>query len=183
RGISPPRASFASATDAFGDVDAMLIDRYRAHLRARRDERKAGQRVSRILDPDFLVRPRHDTGHDIDGLLRARRDDDLFGLAADCARGPEIVANGLAQIEHAVRIAIAEVMPSEGTLAARTQLSPQLGGACIHERASQVEGTLVVLCRHVDEIGSLTRGGCGFRDRYRPLLAAMKRREGFGKIG
>src|ERR1700686_4928015 len=47
---------FRSATDAFGDIDAMSVDRYRANLHARRDERKMGQRVSGILDPDFLVR-------------------------------------------------------------------------------------------------------------------------------
>src|ERR1700724_1984342 len=32
------RTRFWCATDAFGDVDAVLINRYRAHLRARRDE-------------------------------------------------------------------------------------------------------------------------------------------------
>src|ERR1044072_1399597 len=46
-------ARFRGAADALGDVDAILIDRDRATRRARRDERKAGQGVSGILDPDL----------------------------------------------------------------------------------------------------------------------------------
>ena len=140
----------------------MLVDRDRANLRARRDERKTGQGVSRILDPDVLVRPLHDTDDDIDGLLRARGDDDLFGFAAHRTRGLEIVANGLAQFEHAVRIAIAEVMPSEGPQAACAEFSPQLGGARIHQRAPQIERALVALRRHIDETAKAARRGCGF---------------------
>ena len=37
--------------------------------------------------------------------------------------------------EHAVRIAIAKVLPTEGTQTECAEFSPQLGGACIHERA------------------------------------------------
>ena len=86
-----------------------------ANLRARRDERKTGQRVTRIFDPDFLVRPLHDTGNDIDGLLRARSDYDLFGLAPHRTCGLKIVSNGLAQFQHA-----AAGRHSRGDVAQRT---------------------------------------------------------------
>ena len=153
---------FWRATDALGDIDAMLVDRDRANLRTRRNKRKASQRVSGILDPDFLVRPLHNTDKDIEGLLRARSDHDLFGLAPHRTRGLEIIANGFAQFEHPVRIGIAKVMPAEGTQAACAEFSPQLGGACIHQRAPQIERALVALRRHIDEAAKLPRGGCRF---------------------
>ena len=90
----------------------MVVDRYRANLHACRDQHKAGQGVSRVLDPDFPVRPLHDADNDIEGLLRSRRDHDLFGLAPHGAGGLKIVANGFSQFEHAVRIGVAKVLPS-----------------------------------------------------------------------
>src|ERR1700730_14313483 len=87
---------FWRSTNAFADIDAVLVNRYRANLRARRDERKAGQSVSWIFDPDFLVWSLQDPDNNIDRLLRARRDHDLFGFAPHGARGPKIVTDGLA---------------------------------------------------------------------------------------
>ena len=120
----------------------------------------------------------HDTGHDIDGLLRARRDHDLLGFAPYRAGGPEIVANGPAQLEHAVRIAITKVIPPKGPQRARTELTPQLGGARIHQRAPQIERTFVAVRRHIDETAKvtrkLTRGGRGFRDRYRRCCGFLR---------
>src|ERR1700674_4278067 len=106
RGRDENGARLWSATDAFGDIDTMLVDRYGANLRARSDERKTGQRVAWILDPDFLVRTLHDAGNDIDGLLGARGDHDVFGLAPHPTCGLKIITNGLAQFQHAVRVAI-----------------------------------------------------------------------------
>jgi hypothetical protein len=128
------------ATDAFGDADARLVDRYGPNLRACGDESKTGQRVTRIFDPDFLVRPLQDTDNDIDGLLRARSDYDLFGLATNRACGPQVVSNGLAQFEHAAWIGIAEVMSSKGAQRADAEFSPQLGGARIHQRTPRLKG-------------------------------------------
>ena len=122
---------FWRATDAFGDADARLVDRYGPNLRACGDESKTGQRVTRIFDPDFLVRTLHDAGNDIDSLLGARGDDDLFGLATNRTCGPQVVSNGLAQFEHAAWIGIAEVMSSKGAQRAGAEFSPQLGGARI----------------------------------------------------
>jgi hypothetical protein len=106
---------FWRATDAFGDADARLVDRYGPNLRACGDESKTGQRVTRIFDPD----------------LRARSDYDLFGLATNRTCGPQVVSNGLAQFEHAAWIGIAEVMSSKGAQRAGAEFSPQLGGARI----------------------------------------------------
>jgi nitroimidazol reductase NimA-like FMN-containing flavoprotein (pyridoxamine 5'-phosphate oxidase superfamily) len=114
RGRYEDGTRFWRATDAFGDADARLVDRYGPNLRACGDESKTGQRVTRIFDPDFLVRPLHDTDNDIDGLLRARSDYDLFGLATNRTCGPQAVSNGLAQFQHAAWIGIAEVMSSKG---------------------------------------------------------------------
>src|ERR1700692_1710631 len=105
----------------------MLVDRYRANLRACRDERKTGQRVTWIFDPDFLVRTLHDTGNDIDGLMRARSDNHLFGLAAHSPCGAKIITNGLTQFPHAAWVAIAKVMPPKGPQRACAEPTPQFG--------------------------------------------------------
>ena len=115
---------FWGATDAFVDIDTLLVDRNRANLRARCDKRKAGQGVSWIFDPDCLVPPLHDADDDIKGLLRARGDDDLLGVAPHSARSLEVGAHGLAQFEHAVRIGVAQVMSPEGPQCARAEFSP-----------------------------------------------------------
>src|SRR3954452_13050438 len=111
-----------TAADAFGDVDAVLVDLDGANLRACRDQRKASQGVAGILDPDLLVRTVHDAGHDIDGLLGARGDHDLFGLTPHGTRGPQIITNGPAQFQHAARVAIAEMLPSKRAQAACAEL-------------------------------------------------------------
>src|SRR3984893_19508201 len=175
---------FSGATDAFGDIAAMLVDRYRANLGACRDQRKTGQGVTRILDPDFLVRTLHDTDNDIDGLLGACGDHDLFGLAPHATRGLQIITNRPAQFQHALRIAIAKVMPPEGPQRACAELTPQFGGACVHQRAPQIEGALIALRRHIDETVEVSEGGC----RYGGCCcwahpAAMKRFERVRKIG
>jgi DNA-binding transcriptional MocR family regulator len=47
-----PLASLQRTTDSLGDIDAMSVDRYRANLGARRNQREAGQGISWILDPN-----------------------------------------------------------------------------------------------------------------------------------
>src|ERR1700674_1382300 len=183
RGRYENGARFWSATDAFVDIDAMLVDRYGANLRTCRDERKTGQRVTWIFDPGFLVRTLHDTGNDIDGLLGARSDHDLSRLAPHSTCGLEIITNGLTQFERAARVAIAKVMPPKGPQRACAELTPQFGGACVHKRAPQIEGALVALRRHVDETAEISEGGRRFGDRCWPLLAAMYRFERFVQIG
>src|SRR5258708_9000683 len=172
-----------SATNTFGDIDAMLVDRYGANLRACGDERKTGQGVTRIFDPDFLVGTLHDTGNDIDRLLGARSDHNLFGLAPHATCGLKIITNRLTQFQHAVWVAIAKVMPPKGPQRACAELAPQFGGACVHQRAPQIEGALVALRRHVDESVKVSEGDRRFGEGCWPLLAAIDRFERFGKIG
>jgi hypothetical protein len=158
------RLSETGATDSFGDIDPILVDRYGANLRACRDERKTGQRVTWIFDPDFFLRTLYDTGNDIDGLLGARSDHDLFGLAPHSTSGLKIITNGLTQFQHAMRVTIAKVMPPKGPQRACAELAPQFGGACVHQRAPQIEGALVALRRHVDETAEVLEGGRRFGD-------------------
>jgi hypothetical protein len=54
-------------------LNAMPVDGDGANLRACRDERKTGQGITRILDPDLLLRTLHDADHDIDSLLGCPR--------------------------------------------------------------------------------------------------------------
>ena len=77
----------------------------------------------------------HDTGNDIDGLLGARSDHDLFGLAPHSTRGLKIITNGFTQFQRAVRVAIAKVIPPKGPQRACTELTPQFGGARVYQGA------------------------------------------------
>jgi hypothetical protein len=76
-------------------------------------------------------------------------------------------------------------MPPEGPESTCAEFSPQLGGARIYERASQIEGSLVALRRHVDEVAQVPVPGGGryFANRYLPLPMITNRPERFGKIG
>ncbi|WP_247458359.1 hypothetical protein [Bradyrhizobium sp. 2] len=116
-------------------------------------------------------------------MLRTGGDHDLVDLAAHAACGPKIVANRLAQLQQATRIAIAEMMSLKRSQRARREFAPQFGATCIQQRATQVEGTLVILRRHIDEIAEAVKGGRACRGRYRPRLAAMRRCKRFRQIG
>ena len=88
---------FWSTTDALGDIDPIVVDRYGANLHTCRDERKTSQRVTWIFNPDFFVCTLYDAGNDIDGLLGARSDHDLFGLAPHSTSCLKIITNGFTQ--------------------------------------------------------------------------------------
>src|SRR5579863_4316150 len=159
RGRDEHGARFRAPADALGDIDAVVVDRYRTDLRARPDERKARQRVSWILDPDFLVWTLHDTGHDIDSLLGAGRDHDLLGFASHSTRGMKIIADGFAQFRQTMRVAVAKVAPCKGSQCARGELAPLFGSARVHQCAPQIEGALVALLGDIDEPAEASERG------------------------
>ena len=82
------------------------------------------QRVSGILDPDVLVGTAEDADDNIDGLLGAGGDDDLFRIASDRAGGAQVVADIAAKCDRALGIAITEMLGVERTKRASRQFAP-----------------------------------------------------------
>ena len=172
---------FCCATDTFCDIDAMLVDRYRADLRARRDHARwvkeyPGSSIHTCLSGPCMTRITMSRG-----LLCARGDHNLLRVTPHGPRGLEIGTHGLAEFQHTVGIGVAKMMPSEGPQAACAEFSPQLSGACIHECPSEIERALFALRRHIAEAAKLTRGGCGFAARCGSLLAGTNCRKGLGR--
>src|SRR4051812_5052157 len=124
RGRDESRVRSGSATDALGDIETMLVDRYWANLRACRNERKPGQGITWIFDPNVCVSTLHDAGNDIDSLLRARSYYYLFWSTLHSTRDLKIVTNGVAQVQHALRIAVTKVMLRKGSQRPRGEFTP-----------------------------------------------------------
>ncbi len=124
RGRDEDGARLRRQTLAGLDVDALFVDRHGMNRDAGRHQRQSRQRVSGILDPSLSVGACKRANDDIDGVLRACCDDDLFRIAPDRARGPQVVADMIAKCGGAARIAIAEMLGAERAQRARRQFAP-----------------------------------------------------------
>jgi hypothetical protein len=74
---------------------------------------RVGQRITGVLDPHLVAGREKHADRDVDRLLGAGRDDDLFGIAVHRARCPQIVADVAAQLDQASGIGIAKVVRAE----------------------------------------------------------------------
>ena len=83
------------------------------------------QWITGILDPHLVAGREQHADRDVDRLLGAGRDNDLFGIAAHRARCPQIVTDVAAQLDEASGIGVAEVVSAEPAHGAIGQAAPQ----------------------------------------------------------
>jgi hypothetical protein len=120
-----------SETNAGGDVHAFVI-RWHGHERqARGLERRARRDIAGLLGPDEVAGLCQRARGEVDALLRAGDDDDLLRLADDAARGAEIFGDGLAQLGHALRVAVAQRVLRALAMQARGDACPVAPGKMI----------------------------------------------------
>ncbi|HTE56953.1 MAG TPA: hypothetical protein VK698_39140 [Kofleriaceae bacterium] len=75
-----------------------MVDAHRHHPGARRGERHLHRRVAGVLERDHGLAGLHEhPGQEVEGLLGARGDQHLAGLAHHCARDRHVAADGLAE--------------------------------------------------------------------------------------
>src|SRR5262249_10319212 len=86
----------------------------------------ADPRIARLLDDHARTRIDQNARGEIDRLLRAVDDQNVFGRARDAARTREIARERLAQLVRATWIAVGEMALARAPCAARKQAAPRL---------------------------------------------------------
>ena len=134
------------------DDQTLGIDGNGMQPRLGEQQLRVSQRITGVLDPHLVAGREQHADRDVDCLLGAGRDDELFGVAAHRARRPQIVTDVAAQLDETSGIGVAEVVRAEPAHGAVGQAAPRLGGPRIDQGAAGVERTGVALYRRSLEV-------------------------------
>jgi len=124
------RACVAGQRDTGLDVDAFLVHRHAYDALARPDAFQDGRdaAIGRVLHPHGIGGPQQHLAGEEQPLLRARGDHHLAGVATHRARAAQVIGNGFAQRQRALRFAVAGRGGAAAGAQAVAQLAPGLVG-------------------------------------------------------
>ena len=182
RGCHESRARVRRRFDACADVDALAIDRHRTDRCAGGDQRVSGQWITGVFDPNLLVRARKDPDYDIQSMLCAGRDDDLFGVASHRSSGLQVFADGLAKLDRSARVGVSEMarfserkvrvlsLRQRSTVRASTSVRPRLNGRCSLCTVTSTKSPIAWVCGALAATAATASCVlCVFRDRLRKI--------------
>jgi hypothetical protein len=96
--------------------------------------------VAGVLHPGGVAGVEEDAGGEVEGLLRAGGDDDLFPGAADAAGGAEILGDGAAERGEAGGVGIAHAFGAGAANGAGGEAGPELSGKNVERGDAGLEG-------------------------------------------
>ncbi|MNQ58752.1 hypothetical protein D3C85_729670 [compost metagenome] len=123
-----------------GAVQAIVIHRHAAKLRASHGEGMAGSAIAGVLDGDPVAGLHQQLGAEADGLLGAAGDHHLRRIAGQPAAAAQVGGHQLAQAHIAGRVAITQARRRRLAPEARREARPGLEGKQVERRHANAEG-------------------------------------------
>ena len=132
RGRDHGHARAGPQRGAFGDAQALRIQRHGPRLGAMGQQARADAGVARVFHQHLVARVQQQPRDQVDALLRARAHHHLRRVAADAARGPQPQRNGLAQVGVARRVEVLRAGAALGGAGLAGQAVPQRKRKAVH---------------------------------------------------